>query len=89
MGSKKTSSSNSDGQSKKKFANDSSTQKNSSEDQNVLLNLPAGLKYKIPGRRQRVIIGGIVIGLNALLVICVGLYFYSPAFQEFVYNFGR
>ena len=89
MGSKKSSSSNSDGKSKKKLTIDSPPQKRSSDDQNVLLNLPAGLKYKIPGRRQRVIIGGIVIGLNAVLVLCVGLYFYSPAFQEFVYNFGR
>tara|TARA_Y100001968_G_scaffold267191_1_gene257030 strand:- start:278 stop:547 length:270 start_codon:yes stop_codon:yes gene_type:complete len=89
MGSKKSSSSNSDGKSKKKFENQITNKKGSSDDKNVLLNLPAGLKYKIPGRRQRVLIGGIVIGLNALLVLCVVLYFYSPAFQEFVYNFGR
>ena len=55
----------------------------------VLVNLPAGLKYKVPGKRQRVIIGSIVIGLNVLLVISVLVYFYNPAFQEFVYNFGR
>ncbi len=63
--------------------------KSSSQDPDVLVNLPAGLKYKVPGKRQRVIIGSIVIGLNVLLVISVLVYFYSPSFQEFVYNFGR
>jgi len=59
------------------------------KDPDVLVNLPAGLKYKIPSRRQRVIIGSIVIGLNVLLVISVLVYFYSPSFQDFIYNFGR
>ena len=63
--------------------------KSTSKDADVLVNLPAGLKYKIPGKRQRVIIGSIVIGLNVLLVISVLVYFYSPSFQDFVYNFGR
>tara|TARA_Y100001968_G_scaffold105323_1_gene95188 strand:- start:908 stop:1183 length:276 start_codon:yes stop_codon:yes gene_type:complete len=63
--------------------------KSSSNDSDVLVNLPAGLKYKVPGKRQRVIIGSIVIGLNVLLVISVLVYFYSPSFQDFVYNFGR
>ena len=63
--------------------------KSSPKDPDVLVNLPAGLKYKVPGKRQRVIIGSVVIGLNLLLVISVILYFYSPAFQSFVYNFGR
>ena len=63
--------------------------KSSTKDPDVLVNLPAGLKYKVPGKRQRVIIGSIVIGLNVLLVISVLVYFYSPSFQEFVYNFGR
>tara|TARA_Y100001968_G_scaffold329315_1_gene378400 strand:- start:1373 stop:1648 length:276 start_codon:yes stop_codon:yes gene_type:complete len=58
-------------------------------DPDVLVNLPAGLKYKVPGKRQRLIVGSIVIGLNVLLVISVLLYFYSPSFQDFVYNFGR
>ncbi len=61
----------------------------SSNDPDVLVNLPAGMKYKVPGKRQRVIIGSIVIGLNVLLVISVLIYFYNPSFQEFVYNFGR
>ena len=42
--------------------------KSSPNDPDVLVNLPAGLKYKVPGKRQRVIIGSIVIGLNILLV---------------------
>ena len=63
--------------------------KSNPNDSDVLVNLPAGLKYKVPGKRQRVIIGSIVIGLNALLVISVLVYFYSPSFQDFVYNFGR
>ena len=63
--------------------------KSSSQDPDVLVNLPAGLKYKVPGKRQRVIIGSIVIGLNVLLVISVLVYFYNPSFQDFVYNFGR
>ena len=63
--------------------------KSSPNDPDVLVNLPAGLKYKVPGKRQRVLIGSIVIGLNVLLVISVLLYFYSPSFQDFVYNFGR
>ena len=63
--------------------------KSTSNDQDVLVNLPAGMKYKVPGKRQRVLIGSIVIGLNVLLVIGVLIYFYNPAFQDFVYNFGR
>ena len=63
--------------------------KSSPNDSDVLVNLPAGLKYKVPGKRQRVIIGSIVIGLNVLLVISVLVYFYSPSFQDFIYNLGR
>ena len=63
--------------------------KTSPKDPDVLVNLPAGLKYKVPGKRQRVIIGSIVIGLNVLLVISVLIYFYNPSFQDFIYNFGR
>ena len=63
--------------------------KSSPKDPDVLVNLPAGLKYKVPGKRQRVIIGSIVIGLNVLLVISVLVYFYNPSFQDFIYNFGR
>ena len=63
--------------------------KKNPNDPDVLVNLPAGLKYKVPGKRQRVIIGSIVIGLNVLLVISVLVYFYNPSFQDFIYNFGR
>tara|TARA_B100001029_G_C15008395_1_gene422598 strand:+ start:825 stop:1100 length:276 start_codon:yes stop_codon:yes gene_type:complete len=63
--------------------------KSSPNDPDVLVNLPAGLKYKVPGKRQRVIIGSLVIGLNVLLVISVLVYFYIPSFQDFIYNFGR
>ena len=80
--------------SKNKSRKQASTQDNafkssSPKDSDVLVNLPAGLKYKVPGKRQRVIVGSIVIGLNLLLVISVVVYFYNPAFQDFVYNFGR
>ena len=61
----------------------------SPKDPDVLLELPGGFKYKAPGKSQRVIIGSIVIGLNVLLVISVVVYFYSPAFQDFIYNVGR
>ncbi len=61
----------------------------SEEKQEVLLNLPAGLKYRMPGKRQRMVIGSIVIGLNILLLIAVLLYFYNPSFQDFIYNVGR
>jgi len=63
--------------------------KSTPNDPDVLVNLPAGLKYKVPGKRQRVIIGSLVIGLNVLLVISVLFYFYNPSFQDFIYNFGR
>ncbi len=59
------------------------------EDQEVLLSLPGGFKYRMPGKRQRVVIASIVIGLNALLVIAVLVYFYNPSFQDFIYNVGR
>ena len=72
----------------KSSKNKSNTKSNGS-DPNVLLNLPAGFKYKVPGKQQRIIIGSIVIGLNVLLVLSVALYFYSPGFQDFVYNIGR
>ncbi len=58
------------------------------EDENVLLNVWK-FKYKLPGKRQRLIVGSIVLGLNLLLVILVAIYFYNPAFQDFIYNVGR
>ena len=56
--------------------------------QEVLIKV-GGFEYRTPGRRQRIIIGSIVIGLNLVLVIAVAVYFYNPAFQEFIYNVGR
>ncbi len=49
----------------------------------------AGLKYKTPGRRQRIIVGSIVIGLNLILVIMALLYFNNPLFHDFIYHIGR
>ena len=59
-----------------------------SSNQEVLLKV-GGFEYKAPGRRQRIIIGSIVIGLNLLLVLATAAYFYIPAFKEFIYNVGR
>ena len=59
-----------------------------SSNQEVLIKV-GGFEYKTPGRRQRIIIGSIVIGLNLILVIATAFYFYSPAFQQFIYNVGR
>ena len=84
--SKKT---NDNGTKTNKKVKDNKFRKLSSNDPDVLVNLPAGMKYKVPGKRQRVIIGSIVIGLNVLLVISVLVYFYNPSFQEFIYNVGR
>ena len=70
-------------------AKETKFKKSDPNDSDVLVNLPDGLKYKVPGKRQRVIIGSIVSGLNVLLVISVLVYFYNPSFQDFIYNFGR
>ncbi len=59
-----------------------------SDRQEVLLKV-GGLEYRQPGRRQRLVIGSIVVGLNLLLVIAVLLYFYNPTFQDFIFNVGR
>ncbi len=89
MGTKASNSNKTKENSKKTEKNQEKQRKFSSNDPDVVLNLPAGLKYKIPDKRQRVLVGSIVIGLNVLLVVSVILYFYSPAFQDFVYNVGR
>ena len=67
---------------------DKKNRSSDSEPGEVLFSV-GGLKYKMPGQRQRVLIGSIVVGLNVLLVIAVIIYFYSPAFQEFIYHVGR
>tara|TARA_B100001250_G_scaffold344587_1_gene313668 strand:+ start:76 stop:348 length:273 start_codon:yes stop_codon:yes gene_type:complete len=90
MGSKASNSNISKDISKKSKKNQEKQKKFSTQvDPDVVVNLPGGLKYKLPGKRQRVLIGSIVVGLNVLLVISVILYFYSPAFQDFIYNVGR
>ncbi len=90
MGSKASNSNNSKDKSMKTEKNQEKKRKFSSPvDPDVVVNLPGGLKYKLPGKRQRVLIGSIVVALNVLLVISVILYFYSPAFQDFIYNVGR
>ena len=90
MGSKASNSKKTKDKSKKaEKVQENKFKKSSPNDSDVLVNLPAGMKYKVPGKRQRVIIGSIVIGLNVLLVVSVLFYFYSPSFQDFVYNFGR
>ena len=90
MSSKGSNSSGLKGQSNKPEKKNSQGSKfKGSSDPDVVVSLPGGLKYRLPGKRQRVIIGSIVVGLNALLVISVAVYFYSPAFRDFIYNFGR
>ena len=59
-----------------------------SEKREVLIKV-GGFEYKTPTKKTRVFLGGLVIGLNLILVLAVVLYFYSPSFQEFVYNVGR
>ena len=70
---------------KKKWTNKSGE---STESQEVLIKV-GSLEYKAPGRKQRVILGAIVLGGNLLLVLAAALYFYNPAFKDFVYNLGR
>ena len=71
---------------KKKWMNKTTT---TSDGREVLLRLPGGFEYKAPGKKQRVILGSVVVGLNMLLLIAVGLYFYVPVFKDFIYNLGR
>ena len=72
--------------SKKRNVTDNST--SSSSDREVLIKV-GGFEYKTPTKRTRVLLGGLVIGLNLLLVLATALYFYVPAFKDFVYNIGR
>ena len=62
---------------------------NDSRKEEVVFKLPGGVRYSLPGKRQRVILGSLVVGLNILLVVAVIAYFYIPSFQEFIYNVGR
>ena len=65
--------------SQKKFAREDADKRD------VLLKV-GPLEYKLPGKRQRLVIGSIVLWLNLLLVIAVIVYFYNPSFQEFVFR---
>ena len=55
----------------------------------VLLELPGGFKYKLPGKKQRIAVGAVVLGLNILFLLAVLAFFYIPNFHAFIYNFGR
>ena len=70
---------------KKKFK----TNSESSSDKGEVLLKVGGLEYRAPGRRQRVVIASLVLGLNTLLVIAVVVYFYNPGFQDLIFNLGR
>jgi len=70
---------------KKKWTNKSVQ---STEDREVLIKV-AGIEYRAPGKRTRVLLGGIVLGGNLLLVLAALLYFYNPAFKDFIYTVGR
>ncbi len=48
-----------------------------------------GIKYKLPGKRQRIIVASIVLGLNLALIIAVLLYLNNSAFHDFIYSVGR
>ena len=45
--------------------------------------------YTLPGKKQIIIFGSIVIGLNMILVLLVILYLKNQAFHDFVFNVGR
>ena len=72
--------------SKKRNTTDKST--SSSSEREVLIKV-GGFEYKTPTKRTRVLLGSLVIGLNVLLVMATALYFYVPAFKDFIYNIGR
>ena len=70
---------------KRNFADNSGS---STSDREVLIKF-GGFEYKTPTKRTRVLLGSLVIGLNVLLVLATALYFYVPAFKDFIYNIGR
>ena len=77
--------------SKKKRTAKKSKEKSKFKDTEVNLDeyKVGGFTYKVPGKRQRVIVATLVLGLNALLALVVVLYFYNPSFKEFIFNIGR
>ena len=70
---------------KKKWTTKS--QKNS--DSRETLIKVGGLEYKAPGRRQRVVLGAIVLAGNVLLILATALYFYNPAFKDLISTVGK
>ena len=49
----------------------------------------AGIKYKTPGKRQRIVVASVVLGLNVVLALGVLLYLKNPGFKDLIYNIGR
>ncbi len=74
--------------SKSKKRNGTENSREVSSDREVLIKV-GGFEYKTPTKRTRVVLGFLVIGLNLLLVLATALYFYVPAFKDFIYNVGR
>ncbi len=70
---------------KKKLSKDDENKKTLNLDEYAL----GGFKYKLPGKRQRIIVASVVLGLNVALVIAVLLYLKNPGFHDFIYNVGR
>ena len=74
--------------SKSKKSNGGENSGPTSSEREVLIKV-GGFEYKTPTKRTRVFLGGLVLGLNLILVLAVGLYFYNSDFQQFIYNVGR
>ncbi len=70
---------------KKKWTANTET---SSDNGEVLLKV-GRLEYRAPGKRQRIIIAGVVLGLNIILVLAVVVYFKNPVFRDLIYTLGR
>lgn len=70
---------------KKKWTN---KPKASTDDRQVLIKV-GGLEYKEPGKRQRLVLASVVLGGNLLLVLATLLYFYNPAFKDFISTVGK
>ena len=45
--------------------------------------------YTLPGKKQIIIFGSIVLGLNLILILLVILYLKNQEFHDFVFNVGR
>ena len=71
----------------------SSNSKNNSKTKSIDPNVDeynfAGIKYRTPGKRQRIIVASVVLSLNVLLGLSVLLYFKNPGFKDLIFNLGR